>query len=118
MSHEAPFESEQHPLSRRWAVVEDDGEVVWLYLSAPESLEPIAACFLYRSSSPPVARFSEGIHFRWSVDGNSVAVLIGELLVGFIAHAKRPGFSRLLKVAGSLGNPFDTALYERTFRAT
>jgi hypothetical protein len=117
-SREAPFESEQHPLSRRWAVVEDDGDVAWLYLSAPDSLKPVAACFLYNQPDAPVDQLVKGIHFRWSVDGNSVAVLFGELVMGFIAEAKRPGFSRLLKSEGSLGNPMDAALYERTFRAT
>jgi hypothetical protein len=38
--------------------------------------------------------------------------------MGFIANAKRPGFSRLLKSEGSLGSPMDIGLYERTFRAT
>lgn len=118
LSREAPFESEQHPLSRRWAVVEDDGEVAWLYLSAPESPEPIAACFLYNSSSAPVDGTSGSIHFRWSVDGDGVTALIGELPLGFIADAKGPGISRLLKVEGSFGNPLDIALFGRTFRAT
>src|SRR6188474_2441390 len=50
VSHEAPFESEQHPMSRRWAVVEDDGKVAWLYLTAPDSLKPVATCFLYNQN--------------------------------------------------------------------
>ena len=105
-------------MSLRWAIVEDNGEVTWLYLSAPQSLKPVAACFLYNQPDAPLDQLGKGIYFRWSVDGNSVAVLFGDLVMGFIADAKRPGFSRLLKSEGSLGNPMDTALYERTFRAT
>ena len=47
-----------------------------------------------------------------------MAVLFGDLVMGFIAEAKRPGFSRLLDSEGPLGNPIDNALFERTFRAT
>ena len=117
-SHEPPFESEQHPLSRRWAVVEDDGDVAWLYLTAPESVKPAAACFLYNQSDAPAGQSGNSIHFRWSIDGNSVAVLFSDLIMGFIVDAKRPGFSHMLKVEGALGSPMDTALYERIFRAT
>jgi hypothetical protein len=117
-THEALFESEQHPLSQRWAVVEDDGAAAWLYLSAPKSTKPVAACFLYNQSNAPVDQLEKGVHFHWSPDGNSVAALVGELVMGFIAGAKRPGFSRLLTAPSSLGNPLDSALYERTFRAT
>ena len=98
--------------------MEDDGEVAWLYLSAPEAIDPVASCFLYKQPDCPLDHLSKGIHFHWSVDGHSVAVLFGELVMGFIVDAKRPGFSRLLRSAGSLGNPMDSSLYERTFRAT
>lgn len=116
-SHEAPFESEQHPFSRRWAVVEDDGGVAWLYLSAPDSLKPIASCFLYDQAGTQVPAPKE-IHFRWSTDGESVAVLFGSDLMGFIARGEQHGFSKLLSTPGALGAPLDVSLYERTFRAT
>jgi hypothetical protein len=117
MSHEAPFESEQHPVSRRWAVVEDDGSVAWLYLSAPDSLKPVATCFLYNQADQVAPRAAD-IHFRWSTDGESVAVHFGATLMGFIASGEQHGFSKLLTAAGALGAPIDTNLYERTFRAT
>jgi len=116
-SHEAPFESEQHPLSRRWAVVEDDGEVAWLYLSAPEALKPVAACFLYNHADQAAPQ-AKDIHFRWSNDGESVAVYFERVLMGFIVSGEQRGFSKLLTTAGALGAPLDESLYERTFRAT
>lgn len=115
-SPEGPFESEQHPLSGRWAVVEDDGEVAWLYLSAADSLKPIASCFLYNradTQAPP----PKDIHFRWSTDGESVAVLFKSDLMGFIARGEPHGFSKLLSTPGALGAPLDVSLYERTFAA-
>jgi hypothetical protein len=118
MSHELPFDSEQHPLSRRWAVVEHDGEAAWLYLTAPGSPQPIASCFLYNKSDAAEGRVGEGIHYRWSADGESVAVFFGEVVMGYIADGQTRGFSRLLKTPGTLGHPLDQVLYERTFRAT
>jgi hypothetical protein len=117
MPHEAPFESEQHPLSRRWAVVEDDGKVAWLYLTAPDSLKPVATCFLFNQADK-LAAFAQAIRFRWSPDGESVAVKFGSTLMGFIASGEERGFSKLLTAAGPLGAPLDTTLYERKFRAT
>lgn len=115
--NEAPFESEQHPFSRRWAVVEDDGEVAWLYLSGPDSPEPVASCYLYNQADP-MAPPPKDIHFRWSTDGESVAVHFGSVLMGFIVSGEQHGFSRLLTMPGSLGSPLDAALYDRTFRTT
>ena len=117
MPHEAPFASEQHSLSRRWAVVEDDGTVAWLYLSAPDSLKPVATCFLYNQADK-LAPLAEDVHFRWSPDGQCVAVHFGSTLMGFIASGEDRGFSRLLTTVGALGAPLDAALYERKFRAT
>jgi hypothetical protein len=114
--HEAPFESEQHPVSRRWAVVEVDGEAAWLYLSAPDAQELVAACFLYNRADQSAPQ-PENIHFRWSNDGESVAVHFESVLMGFIASGEQRGFSKLLTTAGALGAPLDEALYARTFRA-
>ena len=116
-NHEVPYESEQHPHSRRWAVVEDDGEAAWLYLTARDSLKPVSACFLYNRSNDSTAP-QTGIHFRWSGDGENVAVLFGTDLMGFITAGEPRGFSKLLKAPGTLGSPLDGSLYERIFRAT
>jgi hypothetical protein len=142
MPHEDLFESAQHTGSRRWAVVEDDGQAAWLYLSGPDSTKPVASCFLYNraqsqvdptlirgeapvvpdrylvSGTPHLPPSPSAVHIRWSNDGESVAVLFGDVLMGFIAKGERYGFSKLLAEAGPFGSPLDAALFERTFGAT
>jgi len=105
-------------VSGRWAVVEDDNDSAWLYFTEPHSRKIVRACILYKVGSAPVHELDAGIHFRWSADGNSVAVLFGKIVMGFIVEAKPPCYSRFLKAEGPFGKPMDLALYERTFRAT
>src|SRR6185295_13020481 len=48
------FMSDRHPISKRWAIVEDDGRVAWLYLTEPGTEKPAADCWLYnRVPTPP-----------------------------------------------------------------
>jgi hypothetical protein len=48
------FISEQHPVSQRWAILEDNGRVAWLYLTEAGSQKPAADCWLYnRVAIPP-----------------------------------------------------------------
>ena len=139
MTSEDLFLSQQHPTSRRWAVVEDDGTVAYLYLTEPDSTKPAADCWLYNRvespstfvgsrGGPPVAPAThvrdnhpfrppeaESVSFRWSADGESVAVLFDNNLMGFIAANQRRGFSSNLSKAGPLGSPIDQELYERLF---
>ena len=136
------FVSEQHSVSRRWAVVEDDGRSAWLYLSEPGAPKPVADCWLYnrvatpaqldtqavvRGESPIVpathasesATFSppaqQSVHFRWSHDGESVAVFFDAGLIGFIARGQARGFSKHLRAPGPFGSPLDAELFERVF---
>lgn len=133
------FVSEQHPVSRRWAVIEDDGRVAWLYLTEPDSQKPAADCWLYnRVPSPPqfasergespvvpqthaadIAGFQppaeESVHLRWSRDGESVAVLFDSELVGFIANGQKRGFSKHLRASGPFGSVLDRELFGRVF---
>jgi len=136
------FVSEQHPISRRWAIVEDYGRSAWLYLSEPDASKPAADCWLYNHAptpahldtdavargeppivpathadetatlSPPAQR---SVRLRWSDDGQSVAVLFDAVLIGFIAQGHARGFSKHLRVAGPFGSPLDTVLFERVF---
>ena len=128
------FVSEQHPVSRRWAVVEDDGRVAWLYLTEPNPPKPIPDCWLYNrvptpphfdsvrdeppvvpqthagvgaTSLPPAA---ESVRLRWSRDGESVAVFFDAELIGFIAQGQKRGFSRHIRVSGQFGSVLDTEM--------
>lgn len=133
------FVTEQHTLSNRWAILEDDGRAAWLYLTEPDSTAPAADCWLYNRvpapadidiepDGPPVATrpylassepftppSAEAIRFVWSADGHSIAVLFDQQLFGFIAHASQPGYSRLLSKAGPFGSPLDQAVYSTAF---
>ena len=133
------FMSDRHPISKRWAIVEDDGRVAWLYLTEPGTQKPAADCWLYnRVPTPPQFDSARGempvvpathaasgatrntpleksVYFRWAPDGESVAVLFDSELMGFIAHAARPGFSRNIQVSGPFGNILDMELYRSVF---
>ncbi len=137
------FLSEQHPTSRRWAIFEDNGKSAWLYLSEPNSTQPVATCFVYnRVAAPEGITFSRGeppivpaayvvsqepytppaegaVSFRWAADGDSVALVFDIEVVGFIANGNPRGFSKQLKAASSFGQSMDDmAIYEQAFGAT
>ena len=57
----------------------------------------------------------KSVYFRCAPDGESVAVLFDSELMGFIAHAQRPGFSRNIQVSGPFGNILDMELYRSVF---
>lgn len=133
------FISEQHPVSRRWAIIDDDGRVAWLYLTAPDSQKPVADCWLCNrvatpaqfdvapdqppvvpqthadssATSPPPKEAS--VHLRWSQDGESVAVFFDSELIGFIASGHKRGFSRHIRVSGAFGSVLDMELFQRLF---
>lgn len=133
------FVTEQHPVSDRWAILEDDGRVAWLYLTEPGSTTPVADCWLYnrvpapvdiefKRGETPVATLSylvsgepftppsaEAIRFLWSADGDSIAVLFDQQVFGFIANASQPGYCKLLSAAGPFGAPLDQTVYSNVF---
>lgn len=138
---EEVFLSEQHPVSYRWAVLEDDGLSAWLYLTEPNSEKPVADCWIYnripnrgstesylsRGIAPPapseyvgysaLSITPNGSSFRlmWSKDGASVALFADNIIMGFIAAGHDKGFSCNLKKAGVWGNPLDEDVYKSVF---
>ncbi len=138
---EETFLSEQHSVSHRWTVFEDDGLSAWLYLTEPNSEKLIADCWIYncvsdieptenylsRGVAPPaplefvrddtLTSLSETSSFRfaWSDDGESVALFDGNILLGFIVSGQKRGFSRNVRKDGAWGNLLDEDLYEKTF---
>ncbi len=135
------FVSEQHPVSRRWAIFEDDGVSGWLYLTEPDSSKPIADCWIYnriaappsseikkyRGGPPPASSEFAGsealiddanqsdMKFVWSQGGESVAFLMNGKAVGFIVTGVRQGFSRKLKKTGPWGHAWDPRRYKSAF---
>ena len=138
---EERFLSEQHSVSHRSAIFEDDGLSAWLYLTEPNSEKPIADCWIYNCVSNPESPktyMSRGVAppapsdfirddaltfdsetssfcFMWSRDGESVALLKGNVLLGFIAFREQRSFSRNLKKAGLWGETLDENLYKNLF---
>ncbi len=138
---EEVFLSEQHSVSHRWVVLEDDGLSAWLYLTEPDSERPFADCWIYnRISNPDPAESymsrgiapsapsgfvsnsalvsspdASGFRLAWSKDGESVALFDGKILMGFIASGQKRGFSRNIEKAGAWGNPLNEGLYKSLF---
>jgi len=134
------FLSERNPVSGRAAVLADEGASVWLYLTDSGSDCPVADCWLlntvpspenlndYRNvcAPPAIHRFvapgSEGdaplesdVGLLWAPDGNSVAVLVKGVPLGFIARGNKHGYSKNLVIASPFGMPFDQELYKQLF---
>jgi hypothetical protein len=138
-----PFLSEQHPVSRRWAFFEDDGQSAWLYLTEPDRTDIAGDCWIYnripapdaseiaafRPGPPPAACGFAGpealvhdpevsrIRLQWAEDGGAVALLVDGKPMGFLAAGESRGTSRNLARTGPWGNTWDQARYERFFRA-
>ncbi len=136
------FVSEQHPISRRWVVIEDDGRVAWLYLTEPDTRKPVADCWLYNRvatppqfdsvrGQPPVVPQThagtgatlqppvrESVRLRWSPGGESVAVFFDAELIGFVVQGQKRGFSRHIRVSGPFGSVLDRELFQRVFVET
>ncbi len=140
------FDWEQHPVSSRWAVFEDNQVTGYLYLTPPAEQRPIADCWLYnvveapsyeeakryaeQGGAPPAsigytspdARYdpstSPHIRFIWSRDGESVAAEVDGVVLGFITldDTQAESYSRNLNRDGEWGNTWDERLYRSLFK--
>ena len=144
MSDAPIFLAQQHPVSKRHAIVDDDGRACWLYLTAPDSHEPVADAWLCNRvaapascdraagdpspDDPPVVPVRyvvdpeprvpppvERVRLQWSTDGHSVAAYFDGDLMGFIAYAAGPGHSAHLRASGPYGEPLDADLFSAVF---
>jgi hypothetical protein len=138
---EGLFLCEQHPLTRRHAVLEDDGQTIWLYLTVPDSPKPVTDVWVYNrvpahsvektssfAPSPPpvpVGYAGEGgllidpqSHvwaFVWSSDGEAVALEKDGESVAFVRAGQKPGFSRQLVKDGPWGHAWSEGEYRAIF---
>ena len=112
------FLSDQNAQSLRHAVVEDDGDVAYLYLTAPQSTTIAASAWIYNRASSPLTPppLTRDWALLWSHDGHSVAILADGLPMACIVNATNPGYSRGLTAPTSLGTTWDHAIYARVFR--
>ncbi|MGH9238901.1 MAG: hypothetical protein ACRD3G_12750 [Vicinamibacterales bacterium] len=126
--------------SGRTAVVHEEIDSVWLYLSRPGETRPEVACWVLNTSdAPPVPDFAtyrgpsappplpiahvEGAppdprHGRWSLlwsrDGHAVAALLDDRPIAFIVAGQSRGYARYVK-AGA--NPWALPWDEGSFAA-
>jgi hypothetical protein len=130
--------------SNRIAILEDDERVAYLYLTKPGTQQPEKDAIVYMrvqpidrvdweaikktgatplltkelaSSSAVVAKPVEReFSFRWSRDGNAVAVLRGGAPLAFASMSERFGYSKAVSKSSPLANAWDQAKYESLFK--
>jgi hypothetical protein len=130
-------------VSARSAVLEDDGHVAYLYLCAPGTFTPEREAVVY-SRRPPVPKVdwwelsktgetapisqdiaapaatlphprAEQFTFRWSGDGEAVAVLHDGHPMAFVASSQPRGHSKAVRKRSALAMPWDQRLYDVLF---
>lgn len=138
---EGIFKLDKSPVSERWVIFEDDGISGWLYLTNPNEKKPIADCWIYnrieapasseiknfKNGPPPASNEYAGpyalvaepdelkIRFKWSNDGNSVALILDGNALGYIVTGSKVGFSKNLTKIGPWGNLFDQSSFDKLF---
>ena len=137
------FLQSQSPASRRYAILEDDGQTAYLYLTKPNELTPVRDAVAY-TRVPPVAKVDwESIRktgdtprlpvdlaspsaviqspkpsefqFKWSGDGHSVAILHNGSPLAMAGNQDRFGYSKAVKKASPLANAWDEKRYLQLF---
>jgi hypothetical protein len=113
------FLSDHSAQSLRRAVVEDDGDVAYLYLTAPQLTKIAATAWIYNRTSSVFGACRDVAAadwaLLWSQDGHSVAVLAADVPLACIVNGTNPGYSRGLTAPTSLGNTWDDLVYARIF---
>jgi hypothetical protein len=141
MTDENLFLEHQHSLTRRFAVLDDDGTSAWLYITEPDSRKPFGDVWVYnriaappteaiksyRGGPPPAAQgfasddalcsepMKQEWSFLWSPDGESVAILKNDAPVACIVAGMKRGYCRELIKDGPWGQPWSDKVYRETF---
>jgi hypothetical protein len=138
MTEEIFLESHS-PVSKRYAVLEDNGQIAFLYLTEPGRPRPMKDAVVYmrippdgevdwesikKTGATPLLRKdlasptaviknpkASEFKFKWSIDGESVAVLRNGEALAFATVKERFGYSRAVSVSSPLGNAWDQARY-------
>ena len=134
--------SERSAESDRTAVVHEEIDSVWLYLSRPGDARPDVACWalntpeapplpdfaLYREKSGPpplpAARVAGTLpdphdgrwSLRWANDGHAVAALLDGQPIAFVIGGRQRGYARYVAAgADPWALPWDSELFAATF---
>lgn len=138
------FLSSQHPLSKRWAVLEDDGSSAWLYLTEKNSEMPLSDCFVYspivplekmpfeeiqKTGIPPpmIKEYAseraiildpdpKDFEIQWTSDGEGVAIKHKNFPIAMIIGAKQRGLSKAVSKSGPYALPWNDQIYFSKFK--
>ena len=113
--------SDEHPTSKRHAIVAGEGDSVWLYLTGPGGKPILADCWLWNRSGPPPApaevlrpeavpgRSNEPSTFRfqWNAEGDTVSVWSDNELLGTVLAGERRGYSAGVAIECAWGRPVE-----------
>jgi hypothetical protein len=136
------FLQSQHHQSRRYAILEDDGRIAYLYLTERGERMPVRDAVVYtraplakaqdwdrvkRGAPPelsldiaspsavvPFPKASE-FSFRWAADGESVAILRKGSPVAMASIRYKLGHSKAVFVPSPLANPWDAGAFSTLF---
>jgi hypothetical protein len=128
-------------VSGRHAIVSDEGDSIWLYLTSPGSTRPERDCWLLNKPSaaaephlpdyktaglPPPAPASiideAGVRelpsadrwsARWSSDGETVAIAVDGVEIGLATITEPRGIALYLTKTSPWGRPWDATLVAR-----
>ncbi len=137
------FLESQNPVSKRYAVLEDNGKIAFLYLTEPGMPKPMKDAVVYtrvppvdtvdwerikKSGETPLLRKdlasstaviknpkASEFKFKWSADGDSVAVLRDGQPLAFASVKERFGYSQAVNATSPLANAWDQARYSSLF---
>jgi hypothetical protein len=130
--------------SNRYAIFEDNENVAYLYLTEAGTQRPIKDAIAY-SRKPLIAKvdwkkiqqtgevpplsadiastqaivkspLESEFSFKWSKDGNSVALLRRGQPIAFTSLSEKYGYSKAISKPNPLANPWDQKLYDKLFR--
>lgn len=137
------FISDNNPSTKRWAILEDNGNSAWLYLTKPGTQQPEKDAFVYspiqpraelnkneiQNGEPPIltkelatkssvilkAKSTE-FSIKWSDDGESVAVIYLGKPISMIVKESKRGYSTSLSKESAFGKPWDQLIYDKHFK--
>ncbi len=137
------FRDSKHPVSKRFSILNEENGTVWLYLTSADQPNPEKAVAVFARSSlatteefhayaekgesPPLAKDyaskeailsaakSREFRFKWTADGQSVALVRNNSPIAMILAEAEHGFSKAVAKSGPYGDPWDQAAYERAF---
>lgn len=138
------FITDNNPVSRRWAILEDNGNSAWLYLTKSGTQKPEKDAFVYspiqpidkiniedikQDGTPPIITNelatnssviinakSKDFKFIWSNDGESVSVLYKGKPISMITKESKQGYSTSLKKESFFGLPWNQSIYDKYFK--